>query len=147
MDLKIGELARRTGTNAPTIRYYEDIGLIPRASRGDGGQRSYHVSDVRLLTFIRQCRDFGFSIEQVRRLVALMQDRSRDCVEARNVAQAHLDTVRAKLDELRALESSLVSFVKSCNAQCCGGPGTDCVILQDLADPKPRRATTKKSTQ
>lgn len=147
MDLKIGELAKRTGTNAPTIRYYEDIGLIPRADRGDGGQRSYRAADVRLLTFIRQCRDFGFSIEQVRRLVALMQDRSRDCVEARDVAQAHLDTVRAKLQELRSLESSLASFVKSCDAQCCGGPGTDCVILQDLAEPKRKLAATKSRTQ
>src|SRR5690349_22860348 len=147
MDLKIGELAKRTGTNAPTIRYYEDIGLIPRANRGEGGQRSYHVSDVRLLTFIRRCRDFGFSIEQVRRLVALMQDRSRDCVEARDVAQAHLDTVRAKLQELRALETSLVSFVKSCDAECCGGPGADCVILQDLAEPKGKRTSGKKRAQ
>lgn len=147
MNLKIGDLARRTGTNAPTIRYYEDIGLIPRASRGDGGQRTYHISDVRLLSFIRRCRDFGFSIEQVRRLVSLMQDRSRDCVEARNVAQAHLDTVRAKLQELRALETSLASFVKSCDAECCGGPGADCVILQDLAEPSGKRAAGKKRTQ
>lgn len=145
MDLKIGEVAKRTGTNAPTIRYYEEIGLIPRASRGEGGQRSYHAGDVRLLTFIRQCRDFGFSIEQVRTLLAVMQERSRDCMEARDVAQAHLDTVRAKLQELRALESSLASFVRSCDAQCCGGPGADCVILQDLAGPKP--ATAKKRTQ
>jgi DNA-binding transcriptional MerR regulator len=146
MDLKIGELAKRTGTNAPTIRYYEEIGLIPRASRGDGGQRSYHAGDVRLLTFIRQCRDFGFSIEQVRALLTVMQDRSRDCMEARDVAQAHLDTVRAKLQELRSLEFSLAAFVKSCDAECCGGPGAECVILQDLAGPKPHRVT-KKNTQ
>lgn len=147
MDLKIGELARRTGTNAPTIRYYEEIGLLPRAIRGEGGQRSYHAGDMRLLTFIRQCRDFGFSIEQVRTLVSLMQDRSRDCIEARDVAQAHLDTVRAKLNELRSLESSLASFVKSCDARCCGGPGADCVILQDLAEPKHPRTAAKKRTQ
>ena len=147
MDLKIGELAKRTGTNAPTLRYYEDIGLLPRATRGEGGQRNYRAGDVRLLTFIRQCRDFGFSIEQVRTLVGLMQDRSRDCLEARDVAQAHLDTVRAKLQELRSLESSLASFVKSCDAQCCGGPGPECVILQDLAEPKPARAAAKKRAQ
>ena len=147
MDLKIGELAKRTGTNAPTIRYYEEIGLLPRASRGDGGQRSYDAGDIRLLTFIRQCREFGFSIEQVRRLIAVMQDRSSNCIEARDVAQAHLNTVRAKLEELRSLESSLASFVKSCETQCCGGPGTDCVILQDLAAPKPAGATPTKRAQ
>lgn len=145
MGLKIGELAMRTGTNAPTIRYYEDVGLLPNAVRGEGGQRDYGVADVRLLTFIRQCRDFGFSIEQVRTLVGVMQDRSRDCVEARDLAQAHLDTVRAKLKELRALETSIASFVKSCEAQCCGGPGTDCIVLQDLAQPKKARATRKRS--
>ena len=147
MDLKIGDLAKRTGTNAPTIRYYEEIGLLPRASRGEGGQRSYHAGDVRLLTFIRQCRDFGFSIEQVRALVALMQDRSRDCIEARDVAQAHLVSVRAKLGELRSLETALASFVKSCEAQCCGGPASDCLILQDLAAPKSASTAAKKRTQ
>lgn len=147
MDLKIGELAKRTGTNAPTIRYYEEIGLLPRANRGEGGQRNYHGGDVRLLTFIRQCRDFGFSIEQVRALVALMQDRSRDCVEARDVAKEHLNAVRAKLSELRSLEAALASFVKSCEAQCCGGPGADCVILQDLAEPKAAPSGARKRPQ
>lgn len=147
MDLKIGELAKRTRTNAPTIRYYEEIGLLPRANRGEGGQRSYHVGDVRLLTFIRQCREFGFSIEQVRALVALMQDRSRDCVEARDVAKEHLDAVRVKVAELRSLESALASFVKSCEAQCCGGPGADCIILQDLAEPKAAQSGARKRRQ
>lgn len=87
--MKIGSLAERTGTNAPTIRYYEEIGLLPRPSRRDGGQRSYGEEDVRRLTFIRRCREFGFPIEQVRTLAALFQDQGRSCMEARDLAYEH----------------------------------------------------------
>jgi DNA-binding transcriptional MerR regulator len=134
-DLKIGELARRTGTNAPTVRYYEQIGLLPPASRRDGGQRSYGEEDVRRLTFIRRCRDFGFSIAQVRALTTLVQDRERSCLEARDLAQSHLEAVRAKLDELKALEQAIARFVESCEVACAGGPGPDCVVLEDLSQP------------
>lgn len=135
MALKIGVLAERTGTNAPTIRYYEDIGLLPRPDRREGGQRSYVEADVKRLTFIRRCRDFGFPIETVRTLASLMQDRDRSCTEARDIAQEHLVAVRAKLVELKALERSIAGFVESCDASCAGGPGPECVILGDLAEP------------
>lgn len=132
--LRIGALAERTATNAPTIRYYEEIGLLPRPRRS-GEQRYYSEDDVRRLTFIRRCRAFGFSIEQVRALAALFQDRSRSCSEARDLARDHLDAVRAKLRELRALERSIASFVTDCDVSCAGGPGPDCVILEDLGEP------------
>src|SRR5882724_3483617 len=134
MTIKIGALAARTGTTAPTIRYYEEIGLLPRGDRL-GGQRRYGMDDVKRLTFIRRCRDFGFSIEQVRALIALMQNRERSCTEARDLAQDHLTAVRRKLIELNALERSLFDFVRRCDAACSGGPGSDCVILEDLAAP------------
>jgi DNA-binding transcriptional MerR regulator len=133
--LRIGALAERVGTNAPTIRYYEEIGLLRSADRRAGGQRAYGEEDVKRLTFIRRCRDFGFSIEQVRSLVALVQDRERSCMEARDLAQEHLAAVRAKLDELKALERSIGGFIATCDASCAGGPGTDCAILDDLARP------------
>lgn len=135
--LKIGDLAERTGTNAPTVRYYEEIGLLPQPDRQEGNQRRYGENDVRRLTFIRRCRDFGFSIDQVRTLVTLVQDRSRTCLEARDLAQAHLAEVRAKLKELRELERGIAGFVESCNIKCVGGPGPDCVILDDLASAAP----------
>jgi DNA-binding transcriptional MerR regulator len=138
-DLKIGALAARAGTNAPTIRYYEEIALLPRASRRVGGQRSYGDDDIKRLLFIRRCRDFGFGLEQIRSLLALMNDPQRSCFEARDMAQAHLEAIRAKLAELRALERSIAAFVRSCEAACAGGPGPDCVILDDLADPACRR--------
>lgn len=149
MALKIGALAVMTGTNAPTIRYYEQIGLLPRPDRREGGQRTYDDGDVKRLTFIRRCRDFGFPIEQVRTLASLMGDRDRSCMEARDLAQDHLATVRAKLVELKALERSIAGFVESCDASCVGGPGPDCVILEDLSEPmtyavSPRRQHARR---
>lgn len=132
--LKIGELAERTGTNTPTIRYYEEIGLLPRPDRQEGNQRRYGDEAVKRLAFIRRCRDFGFSIEQVRTLTSLVQDRSRSCFEVRDLAQEHLKEVRVKLKELRELEKSIAGFVESCNVACAGGPGPDCVILEDLGN-------------
>ena len=138
-DLKIGALARQTGTNAPTIRYYEEIGLLRSAGRQAGNQRVYSDADVKSLTFIRRCREFGFSIDQVRSLVALVQDPASPCVHARDLAQEHLVAVRAKLAELKALERSIAAFVTNCDASCAGGAGPDCVILDDLS--KGRTAT------
>lgn len=131
--MRIGELARRTSTNTPTIRYYESIGLMRRADRQAGGQRTYDDGDVGRLTFIRRCRDFGFAVEQVRSLVGLVQDRERSCTEARDLAVTHLQAVRSKLAELRALEKSIAGFVEDCDTACVGGPGPDCVILGEIS--------------
>jgi DNA-binding transcriptional MerR regulator len=141
-ELAIGDLAERTGSNTPTIRYYEEIGLIPKARRKPSGHRVYDAAAQELLTFIRSCRDFGFSIEQVRTLVALTQDADRDCVEARDVAQKQLSAVRAKLFELRTLERSLSRFVTSCTAACAGGPAPACTILKDLGRTRPGPAAS-----
>ena len=142
--LKIGNLAERTGTSAPTIRYYEEIGLLRSADRQSGGQRVYGDADVARLTFIRRCRDFGFSIEQVRSLVVLVQDPNTSCMHARNLANDHLTAVRAKLSELKALERSIAAFIANCDSSCAGGPGPDCVILDDLSKaPGPMRGRSK----
>lgn len=136
-NMTIGRLATETRCTVPTIRYYEEIGLLPEASRRMSGHRVYGDGDLRRLTFIRRCRDFGFPIEQIRNLVALVGSPERDCTAARDLAAEHLVEVRRKLKELRALERSLKSFVNDCNAQCAGGPAGACVILEDLATPKP----------
>src|SRR5262245_37172009 len=133
--LKIGDLAERTGTSAPTIRYYEQIGLLRRAPRQGGGQRVYSRDDLERLTFIRRCREFDFSIQQVRALVAIMHDPKSSFLDARDMAAEHLTAVRAKMRELKALERSLVAFVKTCSTSCAGGPGPECVILDNLAKP------------
>lgn len=131
--LGIGDLAEHSGTTAHTIRYYESVGLLPPAARQEGRQRRYGPDDVRRLTFIRRCRDFGFSMEQVREQVDLVNDPSRDCTDVLGIAESHLAAVRAKLAELRALERDFVGFVRRCEDNCAGGPGPSCVPLAQLA--------------
>ena len=115
----------------PTIRYYEEIGLIPPALRSRSCHRVYRSGAVRQLGFIRRCRDFGFSIEQVKDFLALAAG-NRDCAQAREIAEARLRDVRGKMVELMALERSLARFVSVCGATCAGGPAPDCNILRDL---------------
>lgn len=128
----IGKLAKTAGVNTPTIRYYEEIGLLPKADRTASGQRAYGAEDLERLVFIRRCRDFGFSIDQVRLLAGLSISADKDCREVGDIARAHLREVQNKLVELRALELSLQGFVAQCDSVCCGGPGRDCVVFEDL---------------
>ena len=138
--LSIGLVARRTGATVPTVRYYEEIGLLPPVNRTEAGQRSYDEATVRRLVFIRRCRDFGFSIDQVRELVRLVDEPDRPCAEARGIAARHLVEVQRKLAELQSLEASLNAFVCGCDTACAGGPAVDCTILEELALPAdPRR--------
>ncbi|MFC5499313.1 helix-turn-helix domain-containing protein [Caenimonas terrae] len=131
----IGAASRQTGCSVPTIRYYEEVGLLPPAARSEGNQRHYDAAAIRRLSFIRRCRDFGFTLEQVRELAGLVDQPTRDCVEVRDIAQAHLQQVQQKLAELQALEASLSAFVCSCDTACAGGPAVDCTILEELATP------------
>lgn len=131
--LTIGKLAKAAGVNTPTIRYYEEIGLLPAADRSESGQRVYGSDDLERLTFIRRCRDFGFGIEQVRLLAGLSISADKDCKEVGDIARGHLGEVQAKLKELKALERSLQRFVAQCDSVCCGGPGRDCLVFKDLS--------------
>lgn len=141
-NLTIGALATHTSTNVPTIRYYEEIGLLPQAQRSAHGRRYYRDSDLKRLTFIRRCRDFGFPIEQVRELVNLLEDGDRSCIEVRDLAQMRLDTVRARLQEMRQLEASLVSFVESCDEACCKGTTRDCTIVEEWSNVESDKSAT-----
>lgn len=131
--LTIGDLAKGAGVTTPTIRYYEEIGLLPRADRSGAGQRTYDQSDIARVVFIRRCRDLGFSIDRVRLLAGLSVSSDQDCTGVRDIARRHLDEVRAKLAEFHSLEVSLRDFVASCDAGCAGKPGRDCVIFENLA--------------
>lgn len=137
--LTIGTLATQTKTNVPTIRYYEEIGLLLHAERGSNGHRYYREDDLRRLTFIKRCRDAGFPIEQVRELVRLFEDGDRSCLEAREMAQIHWDAVRARRVEMRQLETSLQSLVASCDDACSKAPTRNCAIIQDLSASEPMR--------
>ena len=129
--LRIGALAEQTGCTVPTIRYYEEVGLIPPAKRTDSGHRVYQPGAARVLGFIRRSRDFGFSIEQIRSLLSLAEG-EKDCSEARDVAQEQLKSVRAKMLELMTLERTLAKFVDTCSSTCAGSPAPECNILRDL---------------
>jgi DNA-binding transcriptional MerR regulator len=141
--MRIGVLAIRTGTTAPTIRYYEEIGLLRPAARQSGGQRTYDLEDARRLAFIRRCREFDFSIDDVRSLLAMVQDGESSCTKARELAQIQLNKVQHKLAELKALEATFTSMVASCDSQCAGGPTPDCVILDDLGNISPGRISDR----
>lgn len=130
----IGEAAQASGTSPPTIRYYEEIGLIPPARRSAAGHRHYSRADINRLTFIRRCRDFGFGIDQVRLLSGLAASPEEDCDAVRDIAADHLSSVREKLGELRRLEAQLAGFVTACDGGCRGGASRDCVVLAELAD-------------
>lgn len=133
--MSIGALARRAGCTVPTIRYYEEIGLLPAAARSEAGQRLYGEPALRRLSFIRRVRGLNFPIEQVRELASLIDEPGRPCVEVRDIAAVHLRGVHQKLAELRELETRLSGFINSCNAACAGGPAMDCTILEDLTIP------------
>jgi MerR family transcriptional regulator, copper efflux regulator len=135
--LTIGVLAERSGSSVPTVRYYEQIGLLPKARRGPGGHRLYDEGDLRRLVFIRRCRDFALPIERIRELVSLIDNPSQDCSKARDVAELQLAHVRRKLVELKALEDGLSHFATACSERCAGGPARDCVILEDLSTAEP----------
>ena len=129
----IGELAALTQCNVPTIRYYEQIGLLPPAERAANGHRSYQDAALRKLVFVRRCRDFGFPIEQVRQLVHMLEEGDGACVEVRDLVQTNLDQIRIKMEEMRQLENSLAAFVESCTTVCASGQMRDCAIIEDLS--------------
>jgi MerR family copper efflux transcriptional regulator len=106
-DFGIGELALRSGVAVPNIRYYEEIGILPKAPRGAGGHRYYDGDDLKRLTFVKNCRELGFPLDQVRVLLHLSTASNRTCNEARDLAAKQLDIVRHKIDELKVLESEL----------------------------------------
>lgn len=129
MALMIGDLGKATGTKAETIRYYERIGLLPKPPRTSGNYRDYGQAELGRLSFIRRARDLGFSLDQVRALLGLSDDRTRDCAEIDRIAEAHLLEVDRKLADLTALRRELKAVIDSCE----GGSVADCRIIEALA--------------
>jgi len=115
--IQICELSRRTGCNIETIRYYERISLLPAPARSAGHYRVYDTADVRRLGFIRRARELGFTLDEVRALLALSaNDRQDTCAQVRELAAGHLAEVRAKIADLRAMERVLADAVRRCTA-------------------------------
>src|SRR5258708_7251853 len=120
--IAIGALSQRTGTNVETIRYYERAGLMPAPGRSPGGYRLYGTEQLKRLIFIRRARGLRFSIDEVRTLLRLADERNRPCAEVRVVAEAHLADVRTKIADLKVMERVLRETV----ARCADGTGSHC---------------------
>lgn len=132
MALTIGDLAKTTNTKVETIRYYERIGLLPKPSRTAGNYRAYGQAELGRLSFIRRARDLGFTLDQIRALLGLSDDRERDCGGIDAIARQHLGEIDRKLADLAALRSELEAVIRSCS----GGTVADCRIIEALA-PRP----------
>ena len=125
----IGKLAKATDTKVNTIRFYEEIGLLPVPARTDSGQRVYQDADVRLLSFIRHARALGFSTEEVRSLLTLREAPEKDCSEAVEIASHHLAEVDRRLLHLTRLRDELQQTLASCS----GGSISNCAIINRIA--------------
>ena len=127
--MKIGEAARASGVSAKTIRYYESIGLIPRASRSESGYRSFVQMDIDTLSFVQRARSLGFSVKDVARLLDLWRDRSRVSSAVKTLATEQLGEIDRKIDELRSMRDTLEHLAE----QCHGDQRPDCPILDGIA--------------
>jgi MerR family mercuric resistance operon transcriptional regulator len=129
-EIQIGELSRQTGYNVETIRYYERVGLLPHPPRSAARYRLYQAGDVRRLAFVRRARELGFTLDEVRALLALSVDDGKDtCAEVRHLAARHLADVRAKIADLRAMERVLADAVRRCDA----GELPGCPLIDTLS--------------
>jgi MerR family transcriptional regulator, mercuric resistance operon regulatory protein len=126
--LQRAELARRTGCNLETVRYYEKVMLLPEPPRTAGGYRSYDTTHERRLRFVLRARELGFSLDEIRELLRLVDERDQPCAEARAVAAAHLDDVRAKIADLKRMERVLKQVV----AKCADGSLPECPLIETL---------------
>ena len=126
--IAIGALSKHTGTNIETIRYYERVGLLPAPARSSGGYRLYGTDQLKRLSFIRRARALGFSVAEVRTLLTLADQRRRPCAEVRGVAAAHLEDVKGKIADLKAMERVLADTIARCEA----GSGSHCPMIDAL---------------
>jgi MerR family copper efflux transcriptional regulator len=127
--MNIGEVAKRSGVPAKTIRYYESIGLIRPAERSQAGYRIYGDRELQTLRFIQRARNLGFSVKQVSELLALWQDRERASGDVKAVARRHLEEIDRRMAELQSMRDTLEHLV----GRCQGDDRPDCPILADLA--------------
>lgn len=126
--MNIGEAAGVSGVSAKMIRYYEQNGLIPPASRAESGYRTYSAQDVHMLRFVRRARDLGFSVDTIGGLLSLWRDRSRQSADVKRLALAHVESLRWKISELEDMANTLEDLA----ANCSGDHRPDCLILDDL---------------
>ena len=126
--MRIGELARATGTKAETIRYYEREGILPAADRTDSNYRDYSAGHLATLTFVRRARELGFSMAQVRELLALSDHDDKPCEDVDQLVKQQLFEVERKIADLSALRGELAELARSCQSDRIG----QCRIVESL---------------
>lgn len=126
----IGALARETGVKVPTIRFYEQIGLLPPARRTEADWRVYGDDSRKQLDFIRHARDLGFPVEDIRALLSMAQHPEQPCADADTIARTQLAAVDRKIAQLESLREELRRMVASCD----GGPAAECRVIEALSD-------------
>jgi Cu(I)-responsive transcriptional regulator len=125
----IGALAKATGTKVETVRWYERVGILPPPARTAGNYRHYGQEHLARLSFIRRARDLGFTLDQVRNLLRLADQKDRSCEEVDTIARGHLDEVDRKIVDLEALRRELADLI----GQCGHGTVAECRIIEALS--------------
>lgn len=128
--ISIGRLAKAADVKVPTIRFYEQIGLMPTPERTDSDQRVYGEAAVRRLRFIRHARQLGFEIKDVEALLGLADHPEMPCGEADRIAQSHLSAVDEKIAQLTRLREELSRMTTRCSL----GIAADCKVIEVLSD-------------
>lgn len=131
--MNIGDVARRSGVTAKTIRYYESVGLIPQPPRTVSGYRAYEEDDLQILRFVQRARSLGFSVKDVANLLALYTDKSRSSADVKALAARHVRRIEQKIVELESIRGTLLDLMERCH----GDDRPDCPILDDLAAGEP----------
>ncbi|EKE44312.1 MerR family transcriptional regulator [Oceaniovalibus guishaninsula JLT2003] len=126
-----GDLARATGCNIETIRYYEKTGLLPDPPRTDAGYRIYSAAHATRLRFILRARELGFSMEDIRGLMGLEDGAAPTCAEVKERTERHLSDVRARIADLRRIETVLAATA----SRCSGAEVPDCPVLDAISNP------------
>ena len=127
----IGELSRQTGCHIETIRYYEKQGMMPKPPRSAGGHRLYGPDHLKRLTFIRRCRDLGFTMAQITELLSLVDEHCYTCHDIREITLGHVEEIRGKLSDLKRLEKVLLGIA----AGCTNDAAPECPIVDALYEP------------
>lgn len=130
-EFSIGEAARESSVKVPTIRYYEEIGLLPRIARSVGNRRCYDAGDIRRLSFIRHARELGFDLEAIRTLLRLQDDPAQSCESADAIASARLTDVKRRIAKLELLRGELEKMMR----ECASGRVGQCRVIETLSDP------------
>ena len=129
-EISIGEVARKSGVKVPTIRYYEQIGLMPEPPRTSSNRRLYGSADLSRLAFIRHARELGFEIDAIRTLLQLQENPGQSCAPVDTIAKARLAEVAQRMASLLALKAELERMIRSCKR----GRVAECRIIEVLQD-------------